>query len=132
MNEVCLIGRTTRDIEVRYTQDKTAVARFTVAVNRHDKNNSADFISCVAFGKTAENMEKYVNKGDRIAVNGRIQTGSYKNKNGDTVYTTDVIANHVEFIETKREKTENSQPTADKDGFMQIPDSLSGEELPFT
>lgn len=129
MNEVCLIGRTTRDIEVRYTQDKTAVARFTVAVNRHDKNNSADFISCVAFGKTAENMEKYVNKGDRIAVVGRIQTGSYKNKNGDTVFTTDVIANHVEFIETKRDKTE--QPTADKDGFMQISDSLSGEELPF-
>ena len=130
MNTVILIGRTTKETELRYTQNQTAVARFTVAVDRRDKDGGTDFISCVAFGKTAENMHKYVRKGNRVAVNGRIQTGSYTNKDGQKVYTTDIIANNVEFIESKpkeqREPPAQGKPSV-YDGFTEIDDA----DLPF-
>lgn len=131
MNSVILIGRTTKEIELRYSQNQTAIARFTVAVDRRDKNGGADFIGCLAFGKTAENMEKYVHKGDRIAVSGRIQTGSYTDKDGKKIYTTDVVAGRVEFIESKRNGGNSLPPAQGKpseyDGFMEIDDA----DLPF-
>jgi single-strand DNA-binding protein len=129
MNTWCGIGRITKDVEVRYTTSQMAVTSFTVAIDRHDKEKNCDFVSCVAFGKTAENMEKYLSKGDKIAVVGRIQTGSYKNKDGKTVYTTDIIANNVEFIETKG-NSQKTEPKSDADGFMQMSDTMK-EELPF-
>lgn len=102
MNNVNLIGRLTRDPELRYTQQtNTAVARFTLAVDRANGKNEADFIGCKAFGKTAEVIDKYLRKGRQAAVEGRIQTGNYKDKDGRTVYTTDVIVNRVEFIGSK-------------------------------
>jgi single-strand DNA-binding protein len=103
MNNVALIGRLTRDPEVRYTSGtQMAVARFTIAVDRQFKRDgepTADFIPIVAFGKTAELCERYISKGRQVAVEGRIQTGSYTNKDGNKVYTTDVVANRVEFLE---------------------------------
>lgn len=117
MNSVLITGRLVRNVECKYTQSQMAVAQFTVAVNRPKKNgedNGADFPRCIAFGKTAENLEKFTSKGRLIAVQGRIQTGSYKNKNGDTVYTTDVIADRVEFLEygdkMKREIEDYAEP----------------------
>lgn len=101
MNSVVLIGRLTKDPELRYSQgSNTAIARFTLAVDREAKNSdqNADFIRITVFGKSAENVSKYLAKGRQCAVNGRIQTGSYQDKNGQTVYTTDVIANRVEFL----------------------------------
>lgn len=137
MNSTQLIGRVCRDIEVRYSQngnDSTAIARFTVAVDRRFKKeggDTADFISCVAFGKTAEFLEKYFKKGMRIALNGRIQTGSYTNKDGVRVYTTDVIAENVEFCESKKDGEEKRDdiPKFD-DGFMNIPEDIS-DQIPF-
>lgn len=137
MNSVQIIGRVCRDIEVRYSQngnDSTAIARFTVAVDRRFKKeggDTADFISCVAFGKTAEFLEKYFKKGMRIALNGRIQTGSYTNKDGVKIYTTDVIAENVEFCESKKdgEEKHDDLPKFD-DGFMNIPEDISAE-IPF-
>lgn len=137
MNSTQLIGRVCRDIEVRYSQngnDSTAIARFTVAVDRRFKKeggDTADFISCVAFGKTAEFLEKYFKKGMRIALNGRIQTGSYTNKDGVKIYTTDVIAENVEFCESKKDGEEKRDdiPKFD-DGFMNIPEDISAE-IPF-
>lgn len=137
MNSVQIIGRVCRDIEVRYSQngnDSTAIARFTVAVDRRFKKeggDTADFISCVAFGKTAEFLEKYFKKGMRIALNGRIQTGSYTNKDGVKVYTTDVIAENVEFCESKKdgEEKRDDLPKFD-DGFMNIPEDIS-DQIPF-
>ena len=102
MNSVVLIGRLTKDVDLRYSNNQTAVGRFSLAVDRHDKDKNCDFISCIAFGKSAENLEKYVKKGNKVAINGRIQTGSYKNKEGRQVYTTDVVAERVEFIESKQ------------------------------
>lgn len=105
MNSVLITGRLVKNVECKYTQSQMAVAQFTVAVNRPKKNgedNGADFPRCIAFGKTAENLEKFTSKGRLIAVQGRIQTGSYKNKAGDTVYTTDVVADRVEFLEWKK------------------------------
>ena len=100
MNNVVLIGRLTKDVEVRYAPaSQMAVARFSVAVDRGGKDKGADFISCVAFGKTAELMEKYTAKGLRISVQGHIQTGSYNKQDGTKVYTTDVVADRVEFID---------------------------------
>lgn len=119
MNNVVLVGRLTGDPEVRYTQDKTAVARYTLAVDRR-KKDEADFIRCVAFGKSGEFTEKYFKKGMRVAVQGRIQTGSYKDKDGKTVYTTDIVAENQEFADGKRE--------TDNDGFMSVP---KNEYLPF-
>lgn len=139
MNAVQLIGRLTRDPEVRYTnsENPVAIARFSLAVDRRFSRNNeqtADFISCVAFGKTAEHIEKYWNKGMKMAATGRIQTGSYT-KDGQKVYTTDVVVEQVEFCESKGQQTApakgNSQQSNDPlDGFMSIPDGID-EELPF-
>lgn len=139
MNKVVLIGRATKDPEVRYTQgaNASAIARYTLAVDRRFKKEgeaNADFINCVAFGKSGEFAEKYLRKGTKIAVIGRIQTGSYE-KDGRKVYTTDVVIEEHEFVESKA--TENKQddvPTfapTNSDGFMSIPDGLEMEELPF-
>ena len=104
MNSVVLIGRLTKDVDIRYSNNQTAVGRFSLAVDRHDKDKNCDFINCIAFGKSAENLEKYVKKGNKVAISGRIQTGSYTNKDGKTVYTTDVVAERVEFIESKKQE----------------------------
>lgn len=139
MNSVNLVGRLTRDPEVRYTEGGTSIARFTVACDRKFKKQgdtqTADFISCVAFGKTAEFMEKYFNQGSKIGLCGRIQTGSYTNNDGIKVYTTDVVVDNVEFVESKTSSSGqgfNPEPSlADaNDGFMNIPDGID-EELPF-
>lgn len=120
MNAVQLVGRLTKDPEIRYTDDQMAIARFTVAIDRppRDGKKEADFPNVVVFGKQAENCGKYTAKGKLIGIEGRIQTGSYTNKNGDKVYTTDVIANRVEFIEwaDKQKEEQNSfgfQPVDD-------------------
>lgn len=130
MNRWIGIGRLTKDAEVRYSQgdSQMAIARFTVAVDRRGKNNEADFISCVAFGKTAEFIEKYFNKGMKIGICGHIQTGSYTNNDGKKVYTTDVVADEAEFVERKQDGA--PAPQADADGFMSIPDGID-EDLPF-
>lgn len=110
MNIVVLIGRTTRDIDLRRTGNGTVVASFTLAVNRDFKTNDgqeADFIQCVAWKKTAELLEQYVHKGDRIAVNGSIRTRNYEDSHGRTVYVTEVLVNHVEFLETKNREQSN-------------------------
>lgn len=131
MNKVILMGRLTRDPEVRYTQgDKpTAVARYTLAVNRTYKRQGepdADFINCVAFGRSAEFAEKYFRQGLRIIISGRIQTGSYTNCDGVKVYFTNIIVESQEFAESK-----SSGSAETDDGFMNIPDGLD-EELPFS
>ena len=137
MNKAILMGRLTKDPDVRYSQgqEATCIARYTLAVDRmKTKNNQdpgADFISCVAFGKRGEFAEKYLKKGMKVAITGRIQTGSYDAKDGHKVYTTDVVVEEHEFCE-KREGTAapvEAQPTTD-DGFMNIPDDIQ-EELPF-
>lgn len=116
MNSVNLVGRLARDPEVRYTQSQMAVCTFTLAVDRagakrDDPNaQTADFPRCTAFGKTAENMSKYLHKGSKVGVEGRIQTGSYKKQDGTTVYTTNVIANHVEFLDSKQQSTNQGFP----------------------
>lgn len=142
MNNVALIGRLTRDPQIRYSQgDKaTCIARFTLAVDRRFKregdDQTADFPSCVAFGKTGEFIEKYGKKGIKFAVIGRLQTGSYTNKDGQTVYTTDVVVESVEFAESKSVSQANTGAApapADNpadDGFMNVPDEID-EELPF-
>ena len=141
MNKVVLMGRLTKVPEVRYStgENATAIARFTVAVNRKFKNAEgnydADFINCVAFGKSAEFIEKYFTKGNMIALSGRIQTGSYTNKDGVRVYTTDVVVEEQEFAESKSESndkgTSPNVPNKDSNGFMNIPDDID-EELPFS
>lgn len=144
MNKVVLMGRLTRDPEIRYSQGEkpTAVGRYTLAVDRRfkrDGEQNADFINCISFGKAAEFAEKYLHKGTKIAVSGRIQTGSYTNKNGVKVYTTDVVVEEQEFAESKSSSNQsgennNSGPSpygpAEGDGFMNIPDGID-EELPF-
>lgn len=136
MNKVILTGRLTRDPEIRYTQNDTAVARYTLAVDRMFKREgeqSADFIRCVAFGRPAEFAEQYLCKGIKISVIGRIQTGSYTNRDGQTVYTTDVVVENQEFCERKAESSTapSAQPSYDPDDrFMDIPSGID-EELPF-
>lgn len=143
MNSVNLTGRFTRDPDVRYTDNGTSVARFTLAVDRRFKQEGgpqADFVSCVAFGKTAEFIEKYFQKGNKMELSGRIQTGSYTNQEGNKVYTTDVVADNVGFAESKAASQNHVQTggenvnsgfgSADEDGFMNIPEDLD-EELPF-
>ena len=141
MNKVNLIGRLTRDPEVRYSQGQSGscVARYTLAVDRRysrEGEASADFINCVVFGKSAEFVEKYLKKGSKIAVSGRIQTGSYTNKDGNKVYTTDVVVEEQEFAESKGSSNsgENNAntvpPKSTDDSFMKIPDNVD-EELPF-
>ena len=137
MNKTVLMGRLTADPQVRYSQrdNATAVARYTLAVDRQfkrDGDQSADFINCIAFGKRGEFAEKYLRKGTKIAVVGRIQTGSYTNKDGQKVYTTDVIVDEHEFVESKAASQNNgsgSTPVS-SDGFMSIPDGVDAE-LPF-
>jgi len=147
MNKVVLVGRLTRDPEVRYSQgdSATAVARYTVAVDRRFKRDgepTADFIPCVVFGRSAEFAEKYFRQGMRISVSGRIQTGSYTNKDGVRVYTTEVIVEDQEFAESKNAASGNSDggyrpaerpapSSAIGDGFMNIPDGVEDEGLPF-
>lgn len=127
MNKVILMGRLTKDPEVRYSQSEnsTVIARFSIAINRRGADAGTDFINCVAFGKTAETIEKYFNKGNRICISGRIQTGSYTNKDGAKVYTTDVIVEELDFVEAKGDTAPGSAPTLDN-GFTPI-----AEELPF-
>ena len=134
MNKVIMMGRLTRAPEVRYTQGDrpTAVARYTLAVNRTYKRQGepdADFINCVAFGRAGEFAEKYFKQGIRIVVSGRIQTGSYTNRDGVKVYTTDIIVESQEFAESKSSSRPTETP--DDNGFMNIPDGLD-EELPFS
>lgn len=147
MNKVILMGRLTRDPDVRYTQGEQAmaIARFSLAVDRRIKRDgeaSADFINCVAFGKTGEFIERYAHQGTKLVVEGRIQTGSYTNKDGVKVYTTDIILESCEFAESKaagqrgtqteqqgRQTSTDNYPT-DADGFMNIPDGVE-EGLPF-
>lgn len=134
MNKTLLIGRTTKDPDIRYTQSEQpmTIARFNLAVDRRfkkDGEQSADFISCVAFGKTAEFIEKYVFKGTKIAVEGRIQTGSYTNQDGNKVYTTDVVVEQVEFAGSKTDS--KSAAKESNDDFMNVADGLDDEGLPF-
>ena len=134
MNSVQLIGRLTRDPEIRYTDGGASIARFGLAVERRFKQENgadADFINIVSFGKTAEFIEKYFHKGMKIALNGRIQTGSYTDKDGKKVYTTDIVAENVEFCESKGTSSNNDAPAPASDGdFMSVPDGID-EELPF-
>ena len=145
MNKVILMGRLTRDPEVRYSQGENsmAIARYTIAVDprvrRDGDQQTADFINCVAFGRSGEFAEKYFHKGIKIAVTGRIQTGSYTNKDGQRVYTTDVIVEEQEFAESKSASASNAGAAAANgnaagsaigDGFMNLPDGID-EELPF-
>lgn len=149
MNKAVLMGRLTKDPDVRYTQDAQpmCIARYTLAVDRRGKKDgqqTADFISCVAFGKAGEFVEKYLHKGMKICVAGRIQTGSYTRQDGQKVYTTDVVVEEQEFCESRAANdtaqnysTPTPQPTpkssgtsAALDGFMNIPDDID-EELPF-
>lgn len=128
MNIVVLMGRMARDPQIRTINTQSgdmSVANFTIAVDRTGKDKGADFISCKAFGKTADAIATYFHKGQRIAVQGSIQTGSYTNKDGVKVYTTDVIVNHWEFCESKQ-----AQPKEEPDGFMAVPGEID-EALPF-
>ena len=142
MNNVILSGRLTRDPEVRHSQngsEEKVVARYTLAVDRvYSKENQADFINCVEFGKLAEFAEKYFHRGLKLIVRGRIQTGSYTNKDGVKIYTTDIVVESHEFAESKRTSEQNSNtpvsndvPAVGSDGFMSIPEGLD-EELPFS
>ena len=148
MNKVILMGRLTRDPEVRYSQGdaSTAVGRYTLAVDRRFRRDgdqqTADFINCVAFGRAAEFAEKYLRQGTKVVVTGRIQTGSYTNKDGMKVYTTDVVVEEQEFAESKASSEQSGgfgggysnnsapAPMPAGDGFMNIPDGID-EELPF-
>ena len=148
MNKVILMGRLTRDPDVRYSagENSTAVARYTLAVDRRFRRDgdsaTADFIGCVAFGRQAEFAEKYLRQGTKIAITGRIQTGSYTNREGQKVYTTEVVVENQEFAESKaasdnagfqaQQPAAASAPTAPAgDGFMNIPDNVDDSGLPF-
>lgn len=146
MNKVVLMGRLTRDPEVRYSQGDSslAIARYTLAVDRRFKRDgdeqTADFINCVAFGKAAELAEKYYHKGIKIAVSGRIQTGSYTNKDGVKVYTTEVVVEEQEFAESKNAQGsgqgngfgygDGPAPSGASDGFINVPEGIDSE-IPF-
>lgn len=135
MNSVQLLGRLTKDPDVRYSDGGSTIARFTIAVDRRFKQEggeTADFINCIAFGKTAEFIEKYFAKGVKIALNGRIQTGSYTNKDGVKVYTTDVVVENVEFAESKNSNVGNNvSATSNNEDFVSVPDGIDDGELPF-
>ena len=136
MNRVILMGRLTKNPEIKYAgkENDMAVARYTLAVNRRYKREGeqeADFISCVTFGKSAEFAQKYLRKGIRIVVSGRISTGNYKDKDGKTIYTTDVIGEEHEFAQNKESNPSSEtekEAGNDSDGFMNVPDD---EEIPF-
>ena len=129
MNNVSLVGRLTRDPEIKTTNSGSTYARFSIAVDRRGKDAGTDFINIVAFGKTSEFIERYFRKGQRIGINGRIQTGSYEGKDGKKVYTFDVIAENVEFVESKSASA--SATPANADGFVNIPDGVEDDGLPF-
>lgn len=129
MNNVSLVGRLTRDPEIKTTNSGSTYARFSIAVDRRGKDAGTDFINIVAFGKTSEFIERYFRKGQRIGINGRIQTGSYEGKDGKKVYTFDVIAENVEFVESK--SASSSATPANADGFVNVPDDLEDDGLPF-
>ena len=146
MNKVILMGRLTRDPEIRYSQGERqmAIARYTLAVDRKGQKNEngqqADFIRCVAFDRAAEFADKYLRQGQRVLIEGRIQTGSYQDRDGKTVYTTDIVVEQQEFADSKSEDRGGSgyrtqsrpQPTpVGHDGFMNIPDGVDDEGLPF-
>ena len=147
MNKVILMGRLTRDPEIRYSngERQMAIARYTLAVDRRGRRTegseqTADFIGCVAFDRAAEFAEKYFHQGQRVLVTGRIQTGSYTNKDGQKVYTTDVIIEDQEFVDSKQDsgasapsyqQASRPAPAAAADGFMNIPDGVEDEGLPF-
>ena len=131
MNKVILIGRLTKDTELR-TNGNVTVCRFNVAVDRSWKKEgepTADFISCVAFGKTAEFVDKYFGKGSKIVIEGEWRTGSYTNKDGQKVYTNDCVVNRVEFAESKKAESTNA-PTAPNDDFMDVPGDID-DQIPF-
>lgn len=144
MNKIILMGRLTRDPEIHYSQGENAmaIARFTLAVDRRRRSNNseqtADFIPCIAFDKQAEFVEKYLYQGIKMLITGRIQTGSYTNKEGQKVYTTEVLIDEMEFAESKA-SAENGSAASDRpepnanagDGFMNIPDGVEDEGLPF-
>ncbi|MBQ9503708.1 MAG: single-stranded DNA-binding protein [Lachnospiraceae bacterium] len=147
MNKVILMGRLTRDPDIRQSQGENAmtIARYTLAVDRRFRRNGAeqqaDFINIVAFGKSAEFIEKYAHKGTKLVVSGRIQTGSYTNKDGQKVYTTDIVAEDQEFAESKSSAGSyqgdsgsayipREEPSGIDDGFVNVPDGID-EELPF-
>ena len=132
MNDCKFSGRPTKDPEIRYTEgaQPTAIARYTLAVDRRYKKEGgqqADFLSIVAFGKTAEFVERYIRKGIKIIVECHAQSGSYTNKDGNKVYYTEFVADAHEFFESKGSSTTQQTPPVDENGFMQIPE---GEELP--
>lgn len=135
MNRFTGIGRLTRDPDIRYTtgENSLCIARYTLACDRITKKEgqpSADFISCVAMGKQGEFVEKYLSKGMKIAIEGRIQTGSY-DKDGTKVYTTDIFVERHEFVESRNAQQNESDQTDDGDGFMPVPDNVDMEGLPF-
>ena len=151
MNKVILMGRLTRDPEVRYSNSQSgeslAIARYTLAIDRRnvrrnagDNQQTADFIPCVAFGKTGEFAEKYFKQGTKVAVTGRIQTGSYTNKEGQKVYTTEIVVESQEFAESKNSQNANTSEykprqapdlsDAEEDGFIDIPEGIEND-LPF-
>lgn len=148
MNKVIISGRLTRDPDIRWTQgqDQMCIARYTLAVDRRGQKKegqqNADFISCIAFKKGAEFAEKFLHQGTKIMVTGRIQTGSYQDRNGNKVYTTDVIVEEQEFAESKKDENPptsrnnhndgwDAAPSDIGEGFMNIPDGVDGEELPW-
>jgi len=137
MNRVVLMGRLTREPNVRYSEDKNggqmAVARYTLAVDRRRKGqeNEADFISCVVFGRGGEFAEKYLHQGTKICVSGRIQTGSYTNKDGQKVYTTDVVVEDQEFAESKKAAAETQTPPYAEPADVATTDTVADEGLPF-
>ena len=136
MNFVALIGRLTDEPKIKYNEE-LCIAKYTLAVDRNFKRegeNGADFIKCICFGKSAEFAEKHLTKGKKIAITGRIQTGSYENKKGEKVYTTDIIVNNQEFVESKSVETVTRQAEPKpqpKDDFMDIPDNADESGLPF-
>lgn len=132
MNKVIMMGRLTRDPEIRYAQSGSAVAGFSIAVDRRfkrDDDPEADFFNCSAFGKTAEFVEKYVKKGTKVVIEGRLQNDSYTNKDGQKVTATKILVDSMEFAESKQASAESQPAAPDAQGFMNVPD---GEELPFT
>lgn len=136
MNVCIMMGRLTADPEIRYSQNGTGIAKFTIAVDRRFKKEGqpeADFHNCTCFGKLAEFTEKYLHKGIKIVVNGELQDNNYTNRDGEKVYSKQLILNSIEFAESKSSSGQaNSRPVQqpDKDGFMNIPDGID-EELPF-
>lgn len=133
MNVVILMGRLVRDPDIRYTQgqDQMCVAKFTLAVDRRGKDQGADFIACTAFGKNGEFAEKYLKKGTKIAAEGRWQTGSYTNKEGQKIYTNDCIVDHMEFAESKKAAEAATPAPNGADDFMNIDDECPFGDMPF-